>query len=126
MGDEGQFSAQKVLVVGTIFIVLIFTLVLAFALSPFRAGNDTYTYVIPPGARSKQESGLPDGSNLPTYLELRVGDTIAIENQDSANHIYSFLVMKPGETVQYTFRTKGVFVGECSVGGHRSVTVRVR
>lgn len=125
MEDEVQFPARKVFIAGTIAIMLAFALIVAFALSPIRVGTDTYSYVIPAGAKVKQNSGLPDGTNLPSYLELRVGDSIEIENRDSANHVYSFLVMKPGEKVKYTFRTKGVFVGECSIGGHRSVTVRV-
>lgn len=125
MNDEVEFSARKVFIAGTVFIALLFALLVAFALSPIRVGNDTYSYVIPAGAKVRQDAGLPDGTNLPSYLELRVGDTIKIENRDTANHVYSFLVMRPGETVEYKFRTKGVFVGECSIGGHRSVTVRV-
>ncbi len=125
MEEEVQLSARKVFIAGTIGIVVLFALIVTLALSPIRFGTDTYSFVIPAGAKVKQNAGLADGTNLPAYLELRVGDSIEIENRDSANHVYSFLVMRPGETVKYTFRTKGVFVGECSIGGHRSVTVRV-
>ena len=125
MEEEVQLSARKVFIAGTIGIVVLFALIVSLALLPIRFGTDTYSFVIPAGAKVKQNAGLADGTNLPAYLELRVGDSIEIENRDSANHVYSFLVMRPGETVKYTFRTKGVFVGECSIGGHRSVTVRV-
>ena len=125
MEEEVQLSARKVFIAGIIGIVVLFALIVTLALSPIRFGTDTYSFVIPAGAKVKQNAGLADGTNLPAYLELRVGDSIEIENRDSANHVYSFLVMRPGETVKYTFRTKGVFVGECSIGGHRSVTVRV-
>lgn len=125
MNDQVEFPARKVFIVGTLAIALLFAILVALTLSPIRVGNDTYSYVIPNGAKVRQNAGLPDGTNLPSYLELHVGDSIKVENRDSANHVYSFLVMRPGETVEYKFRTKGIFVGECSIGGHRSVTVRV-
>ena len=126
MEDEVVFSARKVLIAGTLAIFVLFALIIAFALSPLSIGNKTYSYVIPAGAQAKIDQGLPDGTNMPDYLELRVGDTLEIDNQDSTGHVYSFLIMRPGEKVKYKFRTKGVFVGECSFGGHRSVTVRVK
>ena len=126
MSEEVLVSSRRVLIAGTIAIAVVFALIIAFALSPVRFGNKTYSYVIPPGAQAKIDQGLPDGTNMPDYLELRVGDTIEVDNQDSVGHTYSFLVMRPGEKVKYTFRTKGIFVGECSIGGHTSVTVRVK
>ena len=126
MDDEVLVSSRRVLIAGTIAIAVLFALIIAYALSPLSVGNKTYSYVIPSGAQAKIDQGLPDGTNMPDYLELRVGDTIEVDNQDSAGHTYSFLVMRPGEKVKYTFRTKGIFVGECSIGGHTSVTVRVK
>lgn len=126
MEDEVLLSSRRVLIAGTIAIAVLFTLIIAYALSPLSVGNKTYSYVIPPGAQAKIDQGLPDGTNMPDYLELRVGDTLEVDNQDSAGHTYSFLVMRPGEKVKYKFRTKGIFVGECTIGGHTSVTVRVK
>lgn len=126
MEDEVLLSSRRVLIAGTIAIVVLFTLIIAYALSPLSVGSKTVSYVIPLGAQSKIDQGLPDGTNMPDYLELRVGDTLEVDNQDSVGHTYSFLVMRPGEKVKYTFRTKGIFVGECSIGGHQSVTVRVK
>ena len=84
-----------------------------------------YEYTIPKGTAAEQERGVVVKNLPPAGLALRVNDTIEIANNDVVAHTYSFLVLRPGETGQYTFRNKGVFVGACTVGTHPNVTITV-
>lgn len=85
----------------------------------------THQYVIPPGTAEKLSNfeevpGLP-----PLELNIKVGDTLKIVNNDSVLHEYSFIVVKPGETGEYKFKTKGRFRGACTVGLHAEVVINV-
>ena len=101
-----------------------FIAVVGFSLSQARKGV-VYEYTIPKGTAAEQKRGVAVKNLPPAGLALKVNDSIKITNNDVVAHTYSFLVLRPGETGQYTFRNKGVFVGACTVGGHPQVTITV-
>jgi plastocyanin len=74
----------------------------------------TYEYVIPAGAGEALDAGTPL-EILPAELQVNVGDTIRIENQDDRGHTVGPFFVGANETITQRFSTPGEFVGVCTV-----------
>ena len=74
----------------------------------------TYEYVIPVGAGEALDAGTPL-EILPAELEVNVGDTIRIENQDDRGHTVGPFFVGANETLTQRFSTPGEFEGVCTV-----------
>ncbi len=78
------------------------------------AETATFEYVIPAGAGEALDAGTPL-EILPAELEVDVGDTIRIENQDDRGHTVGPFFVGANETLTQRFSTPGDFVGVCTV-----------
>ena len=125
-GDNGNSFTrpQKALIGAVVAMVTAFVAVVVVALVGAGDGK-TYSYVIPQGASELLADALEVPGGPPQTLTLDLGDTLVIENRDSVGHTYGFLVLEPGETGRYTFRTKGAFRGACTFGAHQEVVITV-
>lgn len=74
----------------------------------------TLEYVIPAGAGEALDAGTPL-EILPAELEVNVGDTIRIENQDDRGHTVGPFFVGANETLTQRFSTPGEFEGVCTV-----------
>lgn len=74
----------------------------------------TLDYVIPAGAGEALDAGTPL-EILPAELEVDVGDTIRIENQDDRGHTVGPFFVGANETLTQRFSTSGEFEGVCTV-----------
>ncbi len=74
----------------------------------------TYEYVIPAGAGEALDAGTPL-EILPAELQVNVGDTIRIENQDDRGHTVGPFFVGANETLTQRFSTPGEFEGVCTV-----------
>lgn len=74
----------------------------------------TLEYVIPVGAGEALDAGTPL-EILPAELEVNVGDTIRIENQDDRGHTVGPFFVGANETLTQRFSTPGEFEGVCTV-----------
>jgi plastocyanin len=74
----------------------------------------TLDYVIPAGAGEALDAGTPL-EILPAELEVQVGDTIRIENQDDRGHTVGPFFVGANETLTQRFSTPGEFEGVCTV-----------
>lgn len=74
----------------------------------------TLEYVIPVGAGEALDAGTPL-EILPAELEVDVGDTIRIENQDDRGHTVGPFFVGANETLTQRFSTPGEFEGVCTV-----------
>ena len=106
----------------SLVVVIPLVVVLFVLLKPSSA---TYSYVIAPGTQAALDKGEKVPNQLPVTLELHVGDTLEVTNNDSVAHTYTFLILRPGETGRYTFHNPGVFTASCTVGDHKEVTITV-
>lgn len=73
-----------------------------------------YQYTIPAGTGAR----LDDGQRfeiLPEELEVRVGETIEIVNDDERGHVIGVFYVGPNETLRQTFTEAGTLIGECSI-----------
>ena len=74
----------------------------------------TFEYVIPAGAGVALDAGKPL-EILPAELDVNVGDTIRIENQDDRGHTVGPFFVGARETLSQRFSTPGEFEGVCTV-----------
>ncbi len=74
----------------------------------------TYEYVIPAGAGEALDAGTPL-EILPGELEVRVGETIRIVNDDDRGHSVGPFFVGANETLTQRFSSPGEFVGICTV-----------
>jgi plastocyanin len=74
----------------------------------------TYEYVIPRGAGEALDAGTPL-EVLPGELEVRVGETIRIVNEDDRGHSVGPFFVGANETLTQQFSSPGEFVGVCTV-----------
>lgn len=85
----------------------------------------TYEFVIPVGAGEALDAGEPL-EILPAELEVVVGETIRIVNDDERGHLVGPFFVGAGETLTQEFSSPGEFVGDCTVhpSGQLVLTVR--
>ena len=74
----------------------------------------TYEYVIPVGAGEALDAGEPL-EILPAELEVRIGETIRIVNEDDRGHAVGPFFVGANETLTQRFSSAGEFVGICTV-----------
>lgn len=91
-----------------------------------KSSSTTYSFTISPGTQEALDNGEKVPNQLPISLDMKVGDTLEVTNNDSVAHTYTFLILRPGETGRYTFHNAGVFTAACTVGEHEEVTITVR
>ena len=73
-------------------------------------------------------TGLLDQADeplLPSRLEVHVGDTLVIDNQDDRTHEVGPYVVAPGQRLEHRFTEAGEFVGECTIHPSGQVTIVV-
>lgn len=83
-----------------------------------------YRYVIPNGTARQIAQGDPVDI-MPADLEVTVGETIEIVNDDVVGHSIGVFYVGAGETLRQTFTQAGSLAGECTVNpsGQFSLTV---
>ncbi|MEZ5165043.1 MAG: hypothetical protein R2695_00630 [Acidimicrobiales bacterium] len=77
-------------------------------------GEADYQFVIPYGAGEAFDAGEPL-EILPQRLEVSVGETIEIVNDDVRGHLVGPFFIGAGETLRQTYTSKGEYTGLCSV-----------
>lgn len=123
MNDERIVSSRRWVIVAIVLAAI--TPIALVALALMRDTSTTVRFVIAPGTRAAVLAGETVENALPRSLDLDVGDTLEIVNNDSEAHTYAFLVLRAGETARYTFRQVGTYTGECTANDHEEVTITV-
>ncbi|MGA0862527.1 MAG: hypothetical protein ACO3RB_01405 [Ilumatobacteraceae bacterium] len=84
-----------------------------------------HSFTIDAGTQALLDAGKEVPNPPPLTLDVELGDTLEVTNNDSSVHTYAFLVLRPGETGRYTFRNRGVFSGQCTASDHGETTITV-
>lgn len=82
-----------------------------------------HEFVVPIGTEAALDSG-ETVELVPQVLDVRVGDSIRIRNEDVSTAQVGIFNVAAGETVTMRFTTTGELVGECDV--HPSGEFRIR
>jgi plastocyanin len=96
----------------------------ATSADPPPAAPTTVAYTIPAGAGAAIDAGEALDI-LPERIELTVGDSVEIVNDDGRSHLVGPFFVEAGSTFHHTFTTPGEFEGECSVHPSGRVAVIV-
>ena len=94
---------------------------LALAQDP--SGTD-HRFVIPAGTAERVRAG-EQVEIIPKVLELEVGDSITLVNDDDVTQVTGFLTVRPGETIHYRFTSASTYSGACTLHPDGGVTIHV-
>ncbi len=87
-------------------------------------GAADYEYVIERGTGDRIRAA-EDVQILPAELEVRVGETIRIVNQDDEGHFVGIFYVDAGETVTQRFASAGEYTGQCTVHPSGQLSLRI-
>lgn len=82
------------------------------------------TYVVPEGTAEDLYQGKTVDI-MPATVDLRVGDTLVIRNDDVQTATVGPFTVRAGETLTQTFRRPQTLIGECSLSGSGEVKIVV-
>lgn len=88
-------------------------------------GPYDYEYVIPSGTGAMLDSGARPAV-FPTSLDVKVGETIRIVNNDDRGHTMGTFYVLANSTLAYRFTTAGTFIGDCSLNPGEEFVLTVR
>jgi len=92
------------------------------------AGEDDiaadHDYLIPAGTAERIDAGERIDI-LPAELEVSVGETIRIVNDDNRGHVVGVFYVGAGEILTQTFTAPGQLTGECTVHSSGVFTLTV-
>jgi hypothetical protein len=83
-----------------------------------------YEYVIPEGTGERIDAGEAI-SIIPSELDVHVGESIRIVNNDERGHIVGVFFVGSGETMSQEFTTAGTLSGSCTVHPSGEFTLQV-
>ncbi len=81
--------------------------------------------VVPEGTRARIDAGEPV-ELLPRLLEVRVGDSLVIINQDDATHQVGPYIVGPQQRLEQRFTIPGRIDGICTLHPSGQVAIVVR
>lgn len=73
-----------------------------------------YEYVVPYGTSVRINAGQ-SVDLMPQYLEVRVGETIRIKNQDSRDYMIGPFFVAAAQTLSMRFTQEGTLSGTCTM-----------
>ena len=84
----------------------------------------TKTYVVPKGTAEKIYEGKPVDL-MPSVVELQVGDSLVIRNEDVETVEVGPFSVRAGETLKQTFRRPQTLIGQCAISGSGDIRIEV-
>lgn len=85
-------------------------------------GGDDYEIVIPEGTGAAVDAG-EDVDVVPTEIEVPVGDTLVLINEDTRPHVVGPFTVMADDEYRYTFDREERFSGGCSAHPDREITI---
>jgi hypothetical protein len=105
-------------------VVVVVAVVGALLLTGDDDAAETVTIVVPAGTAEQQAAGETI-ELMPSNLDLRVGDTLRITNDDTVVQTVGPYTVAPGQTLRQTFTEPGEITGICSLSESGEVTITI-
>jgi plastocyanin len=83
-----------------------------------------HRFVVPAGTRARAEAGK-EPAIMPRRLDIKVGDTLVIRNDDSADQFVGPYFIRAGQTLRQTFWRAGRYQGVCTLHPSGTITIVV-
>lgn len=127
-GASGGAGRSRSLVLVVAFVLLAMGLG-ATALVVSCSGDEarepqTIVFEVPKGTAQRQRAG-EEIEIMPADLEMKVGDTIRIVNNDDIVQIVGPYTVGAGQTLRQTFTEPGTIVGTCSLSATGEVRINI-
>ena len=90
----------------------------------FEWGEADYAFFIPEGTGDRLDRGS-SVEIMPNWLDVRVGETIEIVNDDDRGHLVGPFYVGARETLRQRFPAEGRFEGVCTVHPSGQIVVNV-
>ena len=84
----------------------------------------TVTFVVPKGTYEKVFFG-DQVDIMPSQVDLKVGDTLVVRNDDTETMVVGPFTVRPGETLRQHFQRPQTLIGECTLSGSGTVKIVV-
>jgi len=84
----------------------------------------TYEYVVPYGTSVRVDQGQTVDL-MPSELEVKVGESLRIKNQDGRDYMVGPFFVAAGRTLSMRFTFPGELSGICSLNANGKVVIRV-
>lgn len=97
--------------------------VIAKITAPDTSG-ETLTFVVPAGTTEKIFFG-ETVDIMPARVELDVGDTLVVRNDDSETMVVGPFTVRAGETLTQHFQRPQTLIGECTLSGSGTIEIVV-
>jgi plastocyanin len=117
--DEGPRLGRTAVIVTVALLATVGAFVAGVVLL---GGGNEVTITIPAGTGAAVAAG-EDVDAVPTLIEVSVGDTLVLVNDDSRPHVVGPWTVLPGAEFRYSFTDAQEFSGACSA--HPDNTVRI-
>lgn len=98
--------------------------VAAAALIDRPPGPQTVTFVVPEGTTQRYIDG-EDLDLMPEEVQLKVGDTLVVRNDDAETVTVGPFTVRAGETLTQEFRRPQELIGDCTLSGSGEVRIVV-
>lgn len=105
-------------------VVLVVVVVAGLVMWSLAGGPETHRFTIDAGTGARIDAGEVV-ELMPTEVRLSVDDTLVIENDDDRDFMVGPYLVRAGETVEQTYRSPQVLVGECSLSGSGEIRIVV-
>lgn len=116
-------SHAWLLLVGTL-LVGVAVVLFAVGLVALAQGSTDHRYVIPEGTDARLDAG-EDVDVIPQELDVQVGDTLTVVNDDVVPHFVGVSLVPPGEVRSYPFPSPGTFQSACTVHPRGNIDITV-
>lgn len=129
-GDSAPSESQlgKLLLIGAALTAIVVLFIVLLAPSGEKLDKEgsgrIHSFVVPAGTAERLAKGEKI-EIVPRTLDVKVGDTMIIKNEDSKTHTVGPVVVRAGETAEQNFTRTGVVEGECTVHPDDKFTIRI-
>jgi hypothetical protein len=86
--------------------------------------GETLTFVVPEGTAERGYLG-ETVDIMPSEVQLRVGDTLVVRNDDTQTATVGPFTVRPGETLEQRFQRPQTLIGECTLSGTGEIKIVV-
>ncbi|RIK08324.1 MAG: hypothetical protein DCC49_08950 [Acidobacteria bacterium] len=128
-GEAGRPASQlgKLLLIGAALTAIVVLFIVLLTPADEKTSQSTgriHSFVVPAGTGERLDRGEVI-EIVPRTLDVKVGDTLIIRNEDSRTHTVGPVVVRAGETAEQNFTRAGVVEGECTVHPEDKFTIRI-
>ena len=121
---EGGANLLFFVVLGAILLIPLVAVGGWLLVSNDEPASRTVTYIVEPGTAARIAKG-EQIQIMPPELQLKVGDSLVVRNDDKATMTVGPYTVDPGQTLNQRFQRPQTLIGDCSLSSTGEVRIVV-